>query len=283
MTIKPSISLSISVVCYNSPPDEVKQLLESLLNAILYLGQSQTLSVTPIYLVDNSDQTPLSLDIFAEFGALCTELKVDLRHLYGQGNVGYGRAHNLVLEKLDSDYHLILNPDVVLEEAALLEAISFINYKRGIVMLSPNAKDSLGAKQYLCKRYPSVFTLLVRGFFPEFLRSLFRKRLARYEMHELDEKEVSEDIPLVSGCFMFVRTEALKEVGGFDEFYFLYFEDFDLSIRIGKLGKIAYAPNVRIVHHGGNAAKKGFRHLKMFIQSGIRFFNKHGWQLFKQS
>ena len=283
MPTKPSISLSISVVCYNSSPDEVRQLLESLLNAILYLGQSQTLSVTPIYLVDNSDQTPLSLDIFAEFRALCTELKVDLRHLYGQGNVGYGRAHNLVLEKLDSDYHLILNPDVVLEEAALLEAISFINYKRGIVMLSPNAKDSLGAKQYLCKRYPSVFTLLVRGFFPEFLTRLFRKRLARYEMHELDEKEVSEDIPLVSGCFMFVRTETLKEVGGFDEFYFLYFEDFDLSIRIGKLGKIAYAPKVRIVHHGGNAAKKGFRHLKMFIQSGIRFFNKHGWQLFKQS
>ena len=283
MPTKPSISLSISVVCYNSPPDEVKQLLESLLNAILYLGQSQTLSVTPIYLVDNSDQTPLSLDTFAEFKMLCTELKVDLRHLHGQGNIGYGQAHNLVLEKLDSHYHLILNPDVVVEETALAEALSFIEDKPSRIMLSPRAKDSSGEKQYLCKRYPSVFTLLVRGFFPEFLRRLFRKRLARYEMHELDEKEVSEGILLVSGCFMFVRTEALKEAGGFDEHYFLYFEDFDLSIRIGKLGKIAYAPNVRIVHHGGNAAKKGFRHLKMFIQSGIRFFNKHGWQLFKQS
>jgi len=283
VTIKPSISLSISVVCYNSPPDEVKKLLESLLKAIQYLGQSQHLSVTPIYLVDNSDQTPLSLDIFADFGELCTELKVDLRHLHGQGNVGYGRAHNLVLEKLDSDCHLILNPDVVLEEAALGEALNSIEDKSGRVMLSPNAKNSSGGKQYLCKRYPSVFILLVRGFFPDFLRRLFRKRLARYEMHELDENEISENIPLVSGCFMFVRTEALKEAGGFDEHYFLYFEDFDLSIRIGKLGKIAYAPNVRIVHHGGNAAKKGFRHLKMFIQSGIRFFNKHGWQLFKQS
>jgi GT2 family glycosyltransferase len=96
-------------------------------------------------------------------------------------------------------------------------------------------------------------------------------------MQELDEKEISEGIPLISGCFMFVRTETLKEVGGFDELYFLYFEDFDLSIRIGKLGKVVYAPRVRIVHHGGNAAGKGFHHLKMFIQSGIRFFNKHGW------
>jgi len=283
VTIKPSISLSISVVCYNSPPDEVRQLLKPLLKAIQYLGQSQPLSVTPIYLVDNSDQTPLSLDTFADFEGQCTELKVDLRHLHGQGNVGYGQAHNLVLEKLHSHYHLILNPDVIVEEAALVEALNFIEDKPNRVMLSPRAKDSSGEKQYLCKRYPSVLTLLVRGFFPEFLRRFFRKRLARYEMQELDEKEVSEGIPLVSGCFMFVRTEVLKEVGGFDELYFLYFEDFDLSIRIGKLGKIAYAPNVRIIHHGGNASKKGFRHLKMFIQSGIRFFNKHGWQLFKQS
>ena len=277
MPTKPSISLSISVVCYNSPPDEVKQLLESLLNAILYLGQSQPLSVTPIYLVDNSDQTPLSLDIFADFEGQCTELKVDIRHLQGQGNVGYGRAHNLVIEKLDSDYHLILNPDVVLEEAALSEAINSLEDKPGRVLLSPSAKNNLGEKQYLCKRYPSVFILGVRGFFPIFLRRLFRKRLDRYEMQELDENEISENISLVSGCFMFVRTKALKEVGGFDEHYFLYFEDFDLSIRIGKLGKVVYAPRVRIVHHGGNAAGKGFHHLKMFIQSGIRFFNKHGW------
>ena len=65
-----------------------------------------------------------------------------------------------------------------------------------------------------------------------------------------------------------------------NESYFLYFEDYDLSLRIGKLGRLAYAPNVRITHCGGNTSSKGLWHIRIFIISGIRFFNKHGWRFF---
>jgi len=101
-------------------------------------------------------------------------------------------------------------------------------------------------------------------------------------MHDLPEDEASTDIPIVSGCFMLSRTDTLKEINGFDERYFLYFEDFDLSLRMGKLGKLAYLPTMKIIHAGGHAARKGFAHLGMFARSGIRFFNSHGWRFIRQ-
>jgi len=97
-------------------------------------------------------------------------------------------------------------------------------------------------------------------------------------MHDLSEKEPSADIPITSGCFMLLRSESLAEIGGFDERYFLYFEDFDLSLRLGKKGKLAYLPAMRIQHGGGSAGSKGFKHFKMFTRSGVRFFNTYGWR-----
>ena len=83
---------------------------------------------------------------------------------------------------------------------------------------------------------------------------------------------------LLGGCFLLVEARTLKAVNGFDERYFLYFEDFDLSIRIGKLGKLAYVPGVRITHSGGHTASKGLWHIWNFLISGIRFFSTHGWR-----
>ena len=145
-------------------------------------------------------------------------------------------------------------------------------------MIGPSATNSDGVKQYLCKCYPDILTLAIRAFIPSPLRNLFKKRLARYEMHNLSEKNASSDIPLVSGCCMFTDTKSLKKVGGFDEGYFLYFEDFDLSIRIKKFGSLVYAPSVQIRHAGGQAARKGLRHILLFARAGFRFFSLHGWR-----
>ena len=81
---------------------------------------------------------------------------------------------------------------------------------------------------------------------------------------------------------MLSRGSVLKAVKGFDERYFLYFEDFDLSMRIRQQGRIAYLPTMKIIHGGGYAARKGFSHIRMFVCSAIRFFNTYGWRWFKQ-
>jgi GT2 family glycosyltransferase len=71
----------------------------------------------------------------------------------------------------------------------------------------------------------------------------------------------------------------LQRLDGFDPRYFLYFEDYDLSLRTGRIARIVYVPAVRIVHFGGGAADKGFQHIRLFAASAWRFFGTHGWRL----
>ena len=78
---------------------------------------------------------------------------------------------------------------------------------------------------------------------------------------------------------MFLRSELLRDLGGFCERYFLYFEDFDLSMRARRRADIVLVPSVHIRHLGGEAARKGMAHVGMFLRSGLRFFGEHGWRL----
>ena len=278
MEIKPLISFSAAVVCYNSSLHDLTKLFTSLFDSIEKLRHSFELSKIPIYLIDNSDENSLEIASLNLDEERIRFLDVELELLQGHGNIGYGSAHNLAIPKLNSHFHLLLNPDVVLEKEALITGISFLLENPEVDLASPYAEDGNGDKQYLCKRYPSVFTFIVRGGFPKFLKKIFAVRLANYEMHDLSEKEPSVDIPIASGCFMLLRSKSLIEIGGFDERYFLYFEDFDLSLRLGKKGKLAYLPAMRIQHAGGSAGSKGFNHFRMFARSGVRFFNAYGWR-----
>ena len=132
----------------------------------------------------------------------------------------------------------------------------------------------------MIKQYPSVIDLFIRGAGIKKLNSLFSKRLAKYEMKSLVESKQIASVSIISGCFMLCRTDLLKQVGGFDERYFLYFEDFALSLELAKLGKLIYLPSIEIIHYGGDAARKGIKHIVMFVASGIKFFNQYGWKVF---
>jgi len=98
-------------------------------------------------------------------------------------------------------------------------------------------------------------------------------------MHDqINDRDVVWDPPIVSGCFMMFRTSVLKQLAGFDPRYFLYFEDYDLSLRTHAVARVAYVPNVRVLHHGGGASRKGSSHIRMFISSAFKFFNRFGWK-----
>ncbi len=200
--------------------------------------------------------------------------------LRGHGNVGYGRGHNLAIATASSEHHLILNPDIDLDEDALVHALGFMRSRPDVGLLTPRISDEKGDIQYLCRRSPTIFDLLVRGFFPTSWKARFVKRLARYEMRDvINDHDVVWDPPIVSGCFMLFRTEVLKKLGGFDPRYFLYFEDYDLSLRTHEVSRVAYVPSVRVIHHGGGASRKGFAHIRMFAASAFKFYNRFGWRL----
>lgn len=257
-------------------------MISSLQQSISVLRATIPQAEIALYLVDNSDKANRDQNLYTELENELADSDLMVYLLQGHGNIGFGAGHNLVISRLTSTYHLILNPDVTLDENCLAAGINYLEQHPQTAIVSPNATGADSHKQYLCKTYPALLTFLIRGFVPGFLKPLFAARLARYEMRHLSELEPTSGIPIVSGCFMLCRSKLLQQVNGFDKNYFLYFEDFDLSLRLGKIADIAYLPMMRITHSGGHAARKGYRHLLMFLKSAIYFFKTHGWRVFQQ-
>ncbi len=269
-----AFALTVSIVCFRTPRRQVAALLESLALACARARGKLPLQEVEIYLVDNTEAGD---NDSAELASLPSPEDCQLHLVRGHGNIGYGAAHNLALRQSGADYHLILNPDVEFDPDALAAGLDYLLANPAAVLASPAAMND-GEQQYLCKRYPSVLVLLMRGFAPAFMRAAFSGNLAAYEMRELPRDRPSVGIPIVSGCCMLCRGRPLRESGGFDERFFLYFEDFDLSLRLGRHGELAHVPAMRIRHGGGNAAGKGLRHIALFARSAWRFFNLHGWR-----
>lgn len=265
-----SNAISISIVIYKPDREELSATLQSLYNAIL-----PNITVT-LKIIDNSPiQYCIQLKDYlsAEFIS-----KAGVTYQHNPANLGFGEGHNQALET-DTKYHLILNPDLEVAPDALHKALEFMELHSECGLLTPRAYWDNGQRQFLCKRYPTVLDLLLRGFAPPAIRKLFHKRLAHYEMADvINEQDVYWDPPIVSGCFMLFRTEVWKQLGGFDPRFFLYFEDFDLSLRAHAITRVAYVPSVRLIHHGGHASRKGWRHIKMFSRSMFTFFSIHGWK-----
>ena len=266
--------LSVSIVWYLSPVQELAMALVALAAAI----ERSEIRSASISLIDNSEDGELDLGSFDGILQDLEEVNCRLTVIRGSGNAGYGAGNNLVINSTKSRYLLIMNPDVLVDIDSIFVGISFLENHPDIAVVCPHAVNECGDKQYLCKRYPSVLDFFLRGFTPNAVRSLFTKRLSLFEMRDLAEDTPSSDIPIVSGCFMLCRAEPIMRVGGFDQRYFLYFEDFDLSLRLNQHYRLAYHPDMKIIHRGGNTSEKGLRHIAMFIKSAITFFGTHGWK-----
>ncbi|AYZ68382.1 glycosyltransferase family 2 protein [Burkholderia multivorans] len=267
--------LSVSIVVYRPDLERLTGTLGTLAAACKMLRTIRQELPVEVCLVDNGGLPDFgaSLDALRAYNIVCTTLT-------GHGNIGYGRGHNLAIEKSCSRYHLVLNPDIDIDPDALIEAFAFLDAHADVALLTPRIDDQQRRMQYLCRRYPTMVDLFVRGFFPENLRRLFARRLASYEMQDVvNDRDIVWDPPIVSGCFMLFRTRVLKQLGGFDPRYFLYFEDYDLSLRTNEIARVAYVPSVHVVHHGGGASRKGFAHIRMFGASAFKFFNRFGWRL----
>ena len=260
-----SLQFTASIVVFKPNLDDLKLTLQSLSEELAGLS-TVTYGIT---VIDNSPDPVLSGWLETNFPTL------SIRLIEGHGNVGFGRAHNMALP-LAGELHLVLNPDVQIRPGSLASAIHFMASHGDCALLTPRAFEPGGERQYLCKRFPAMFDLFLRGFAPGFLRRVFKTRLDRYEMRDIPDDVVFWNPPIVSGCFMLFRRDALERVRGFDERYFLYFEDFDLSLRARREGDIAYVSDVTIVHGGGHASHKGAWHIYQFCKSASTFYRTWG-------
>jgi GT2 family glycosyltransferase len=252
-----TLSIGVSIVLYRTPVAAILELLQQLL----------TQGARLIYLIDNS---PREFDAFAGWVPNPRVVAISTRK-----NLGYGRANNLAIR--DSvrrhKYHLICNPDVFLGPETLPRLYHMLEGRPDVGLCSPRIVGTDGKLHHLCKRLPSPLDLAIRRFAPA---TWFASQRAHYEMRDQSYDEPME-VPFLSGCFMFFRSSVLARLDGFDERYFLYIEDLDLSRRAAAIARNLYSPDARIVHVADRGAYKSLRLLRYFGVSVLRYFNKWGW------
>ena len=200
-----------------------------------------------------------------------------ITYIFSGANLGYGKAHNLALRECvkTSLYHLVLNPDVYFDPAILEKLFYFMeeNLQAGLVM--PKVLYPDGTLQRICKLLPTPMNLATRRFIP-FSEIIFKKMNDFYEMNFTKYHSIM-NVPFLSGCFMFLRTAALQEVGFFDERFFLYAEDTDLSRRIHRKFKTLFYPSAEIRHIHARGSYKDLRLTWHNFRSAVLYFNKWGW------
>jgi GT2 family glycosyltransferase len=223
-----------------------------------------------LFLVDNSPTDELK--------ALVIDSRVE--YIHNPSNPGFGASHNIAIEKafnLDSDYHLVLNPDIYFDSGTLEKLCVFMDSNLNVGHVMPKVTYPNGDFQYLCKTNPTFFDLFARGFMPSFIKNVFQNRMNSYEYKDHDYNKCIYDIPYLSGCFMFLRTSVLKKVGFFDDRIFMYLEDADLTRRFLEISRTAYYPDAQVYHHFAKLTHKKLKFKWITVESAIVYFNKWGW------
>ena len=141
-------------------------------------------------------------------------------------------------------------------------------------MMMPQILNLDGSIQSLPKLLPSPFSILLRKIKKP--ASLYQKFIDEYELRNVPKNKIY-DAPILSGCFTLLNLEAIKKVGFYNDAYFMYFEDWDLSRRIHQHYKTIYFPVVSVFHGYDSGANKSIRLFKVFINSAITYFNRWGW------
>ena len=251
--------VSASVVLYNTPEPLLERLLSSIAQSSLHLKT---------YLIDNS---PVALSY------PCMQQR-DLIYIKAECNKGYGAGHNIALKKEieQSEFHFVLNPDIYFASTALESMVHFMQKDTSIGQLMPKIVYPDGSLQYLCKLLPTPADLIFRRFVFGPLKKLVQRSNNRFILYDADYS-LPMDVPNLSGCFMLLRTSALRKVGIFDERFFMYLEDFDLTRRIRAHFRTIYYPYATVVHDHARASYKSRRALQTHIESAVKYFNKWGW------
>lgn len=251
--------ISASIVLYNTPYELLEKVIKSYAPRV---GRE-------LFIIDNSpEKSSYAEDIQSEH----------IQYIFIGKNIGYGSAHNIGIKKaieIESEYHIVLNPDLYFEADIIEELVAYANHHQDVVYMLPKVVYPDGEIQYLCKLLPTPADLIIRRFLPK--TKLTEQWNDRYILKDTGYDKIMNP-PCLSGCFMFMRTKTLDEnVMFFDERFFMYCEDFDLMRRLHRVGKTIFYPKVQIVHDHKRDSYKSKKMLLKHMQSACRYFNKYGW------
>ena len=256
--------LSVVIVSYN-----VKFFLEQCLSSLKKAveGSSLLLNQTEVYIVDNA-----SVDGSLDF---LTPLFPAFHFIQNKENKGFAAANNQALSLCCGEFILFLNPDTILAEDTLENCISFLRSRPDAGALGVHMVDGAGRFLRESKRgfpgFGASFSKMT-GLARLFPRS---KIFSSYYLGHLDER-LSHPVDIISGAFLMARRTVMDKTGGFDEQFFMYGEDIDLSYRIHQAGfQNYYFAGSCIIHFKGESTRKDFQYVTRFYTAMILFMKKH--------
>ena len=263
--------ITASIVTYNNNLLDLEGILRSLLIS----------PVQKVWVIDHSDSFMSLEEELQEYKRRDDEfLKHEARgfqlEYIKHANKGYGSGHNVALRKAieeNSHYHLVVNPDVWFGAEVIPALWRLMDDDESIAQVMPKVFFLNGSVQRLAKLCPTPMDLFCRFFMPE---KLISKRNDRFELKHSGYDKVM-DVPYLSGCFMFFRMSALKSEGLFDERFFMYIEDLDITRRLHAKYKTLFFPAVSIYHRFSRLSYHKWRMSLVHMISVVKYFNKWGW------
>jgi len=230
-----------------------------------------------IYLLDNTEAAYRKTETATQKETLARQFGTDkLRYMAMESNLGYGRAHNVALREsayYRTEFHLVMNSDIEVKAEDIDAMHDWMMANPLVGQLMPKVVSPDGTQQFLAKRLPSPMDVFGRRFLPKWMNA---RRNRRFELRDMDLTR-PVNAPYLSGCFMLLRTTAAVEAGLFDERFFMYPEDIDLTRTIHRNWLTLYHPQWTIVHAHEQASYKNKHMLWVHIQNMCRYFNKYGW------
>ena len=255
-----NVKVTASIVTYNS-----RRVIDGVLKSLRCSNCSCDLETV---VVDNK-----STDDTVDY---ISKMYPEVRIIQNQINAGYGRANNKALSASDSDYFFVINPDIEFDEDLIQKAVDYLEANPDIVLANPDIKSPEGKRKYPPKALPALHYILPRVV--KWKNPLFDKWRREYT-YQTRFREEPFEVEVCSGSFMMCRTSALKAVGGFDERFFLYYEDLDLSRMMAQKGRIVCNPGLSVRHVGAREAHHSKTAGNYMIQSAFKYFNKWGWKI----
>jgi GT2 family glycosyltransferase len=254
------LKLSVIIVNYN-----VRYFLEQCLFSVQRAIKGLQAEVI---IVDNGSNDGSEAYLLAKFPWV--------RWINSPSNLGFGKACNLGLQQSSGEYILFLNPDTIVAEDSFITCMRFFERHVDCGAIGVKMIDGSGTFLKESKRsFPSPLTSLYKLFGLAMLLPK-SKTFGRYHLGHLD-KEENHEVDVLAGAFMMIPKKVLKETGGFDERFFMYGEDVDLSYRIQKAGyKNYYVAETTIIHFKGESTKRGsLNYVRMFYNAMSLFVHKH--------
>lgn len=245
--------ITISIVTFNNEDiiiDTVSSIIENIPQEISY----------KFFIIDN-ESTDSTVDRLKEIPQI---------EIINSKNKGFGFGHNRILEKLESKYHFVVNPDIrIIDLDFFQKTINILDSNMQIGLLSPLILNPDRTIQYLNKRNPTYIDMGIRFISPR----IFKKRQDKYVMKDVGYDKTYE-LEYASGCFMIFRTSIFKQIKGFDEKFFMYLEDADITRRVNQVSKSVFTPEIRVIHLWKRSGHKKLKHMLITLKSMKIYFKK---------